>query len=183
MANLLHEAVTTNLEQKPQFTHINRLRAKSQEITRQVFNSSGKAFIAPFDRSDMFDLAKAIDEVAGYINISSRRIHLYQPESIGPAVKELAVLIIQACNQLRSSIQAISNLGDTEPITDGINKIRSLEHQADKVYNKAVAKLLANETNAIELIKTNEILHALERATDKCELVTNVMESIMIKNS
>jgi uncharacterized protein Yka (UPF0111/DUF47 family) len=183
MADLLLEAITSADEQKPQYNTINRLRAKSQEITHQVFTDSGKAFISPFDRGDMFDLVKAIDDVAGYINISSRRINLYQPTSITPPIKELAGLIVDTCKELITCVYAIGNIKNVEAITNSINTIKSLEHYADKVYNKAVAALLVDEPNAIELIKYNEILLALETTTDKCEHVTNVIESIVVKNS
>ncbi|MES2279239.1 MAG: DUF47 family protein [Bacteroidota bacterium] len=183
MAKLLLEAITTDDEQKPQYNTINRLRAKSQEITHQVFTDSGKAFISPFERSDMCDLVKAIDTVAGYINISSRRINLYQPTSITPPIKELAGLIVESCIELEKCVHLLGNIKGVQAITDSINSIKALEHYADKVYNKAVAALLVDEPNAIELIKFNEILHALETTTDKCEQVTNVVESIVVKNS
>jgi len=183
MANLLMEAITTTDEQKSQYNTINRLRAKSQEITHQVFTDSGKAFISPFERSDMCDLVKAIDNVAGYINISSRRINLYQPTSITPPIKELAGLVVEICAELENCIAAIANIRDVETITKSINNIKALEHYADKVHNKAVATLLVEEPDAIELIKYNEIFHALETTTDKCEHVTNVVESIVVKNS
>jgi uncharacterized protein Yka (UPF0111/DUF47 family) len=183
MAGLLFEAITTDDEQKAQYNTINRLRAKSQEIAHQVFIDSGKAFISPFERSDMFDLAKSIDEVCGYINISSRRINLYQPTSITPPIKELAGLVVELCAELQRCVDALSNIKNVQVITDSINAIKALEHYADKVYNKAVAALLVDEPNAIELIKFNEILLALETTTDKCEHVTNVIESIVVKNS
>lgn len=182
MAGLLFEAITTNDEQKPQFNVINRLRAKSQEITRDVFNDSGKAFVSPFERNDMCNLVKAIDGVAGYINISSRRINLYQPPHITPPIKELSSLIVEICAELEKCVRTISSLSESQTITDYINHIKALEHYADKVYNKAVAQLLIDEPNAIELIKYNEILLALETTTDKCEHVTNVIETIVIKN-
>ncbi len=183
MAKLLNEAITTTDDKKPQYNSINRLRAKSQELTHQVYTESGKAFISPFERTDMFALVKAIDGVAGYINISSRRINLYQLTSITAPIIELSELIVKCCQELQKCIETMYNIRNVELITDFVNNIKSLEHYADKVYNKAVAALLVDEHNAIELIKYNEILYALESATDKCEHVTNVIESIVIKNS
>ncbi len=43
--------------------------------------------------------------------------------------------------------------------------------------------MFETESDAIELIKTKEVLVTLETATDKCEDVANVLESIMIKNA
>lgn len=185
MAALLLEAITTDSDhdQKQLFVQISRLRVKSQEITHQVFTESGQAFVSPFERNDMCLLVQSIDKVAGYINISARRINLYNLTRITPPIKELAGLIVEITNELEKAVNGMSNLKDTQFIIDTCNNIKSLEHYADKVYNTAVANLLVDEPIAIELIKYNEILLALETTTDKCEHVTNVIESIVIKNS
>ncbi|MBE9661596.1 DUF47 domain-containing protein [Mucilaginibacter myungsuensis] len=183
MAKLLLEAISTNDEQKPQYAAINRLRTKSQEITRELFAESGRALVSPFERSDMTDLVKAIDTVAGYINISARRINLYQPKEITPPIKELAGLIVDICAEQERCILALAQIKKVDVITESVNAIKKLEHYADNVYNKAVAALLVTETNAIELIKYNEILLALETATDKAKLVGDVAESIVVKNT
>jgi len=182
MANLLSEAINNTDDQKPQFNLINRLRAKSQEITREVYSDSGKAFVSPFERYDMCNLVKAIDTVAGYINIASRRINLYQPKQITPAIKALAQIIVEVCAEVEKCIHALSSLNNHDMISNCINHIKKLEHDADRVYNNAVADLMITEPDAIELIKFNEILLALETTTDKCEHLTIVVETIVIKN-
>jgi uncharacterized protein Yka (UPF0111/DUF47 family) len=58
-----------------------------------------------------------------------------------------------------------------------------MENQADYIFDMAVADLFKNETNAIELFKNKEVLNALETATDKCEDVANVMETIIVKHA
>jgi uncharacterized protein Yka (UPF0111/DUF47 family) len=47
----------------------------------------------------------------------------------------------------------------------------------------SIARLFSEESNAIEMIKKKEILSVLESATDKCEDVANVLETILVKNS
>jgi uncharacterized protein Yka (UPF0111/DUF47 family) len=47
----------------------------------------------------------------------------------------------------------------------------------------AIARLFSDETDPIALIKKKEILSVIETATDKCEDVANVIESILVKNS
>ncbi|MBL0043350.1 MAG: DUF47 family protein [Flavobacteriales bacterium] len=59
--------------------------------------------------------------------------------------------------------------------------INSMENEADSVYDKAIERLFANEKDAIELIKWRDLYSTLELATDKCEDVANVIESIMLK--
>jgi uncharacterized protein Yka (UPF0111/DUF47 family) len=62
-------------------------------------------------------------------------------------------------------------------------KIHSLENEADRVFNRAIEELFHKEKNAIQLIKIKELLATIETATDRCEDVANVIESIVIKYS
>lgn len=185
MSELLNEALegSGDHENRPQYAQIAKLRVVSNEIKRAIFADSGRAFISPFERNDMCDLVTAIDTVAGYINISARRFSLYQPVQVSSAMKELVGLIVEMGDCLAKCVKYLTNIKSLGPISDACNQLRTLEHYADKVYNKAVADVLVSETNVIELMKHNEILTALETTTDKAEKVTAVIESIIVKNS
>ena len=60
---------------------------------------------------------------------------------------------------------------------------KDLETEADQVYRNAIQELFANEKDAIELIKQKEILDLLERTSDRCQSVANVILSVFIKNA
>jgi len=62
-------------------------------------------------------------------------------------------------------------------------RINSLENHADDIFDGAIANLFEEEKDAIKIIKLKEILSNMETATDKCEDVANVIETILIKNS
>jgi uncharacterized protein Yka (UPF0111/DUF47 family) len=51
------------------------------------------------------------------------------------------------------------------------------------LYAQAVGALFEKEEPAIEVLKWKEIFDALEHAIDECEDVSNVLESIALKNS
>ncbi|WP_183557291.1 DUF47 domain-containing protein [Mucilaginibacter sp. SP1R1] len=184
MATLLNTAVNSAdvFEQKYNFTHIDKLKIKSYELTHQVFSESGKTLVSPFQRKDMCDLAAAVDDVADSIAMASRRIHLYDVPKITPPIISLANLILQTSTELQKAIDAMNNLGNSAHIFEICNSIKKLEYQADTVYNEAFADLLANETDAIQLIKYTDVFMAMETATDSCEDATLIIESILIKN-
>jgi len=184
MANLLNTAVNSTdiYEQKFQFTHIDKLKTKSYEITHQVFTESGRMLISPFQRKDMCDLAAAIDDVADSIAMAARRINLYDVPKITEPIINLAALIYKTAVALEDAVKAMSNLGNSAQIFALCNNIKQLEYQADTVYNEAFADLLANETDAIKLIKYSDVFMAMETATDSCEDATLIIESILIKN-
>lgn len=185
MGKLLFEAVSGEWEpdQKTEFAQISRLKTNSSDIKRQVYAVSGKALVSPFERNDMYALVSAINSVSDYIDSSARRINLYSIDVITPPIHELCRIIMLATIELEKCVKALSDLSDRDLISDLCNKVKQLEHEADHIYDEAFAQLNAQETDTFQLIKYSEILGALERTTDRCEDVTYIIESILIKNS
>ena len=185
MAKLLYEAVSGEWipEQKTEFAQISRLKTQSSDIKRQVYAVSGKALVSPFERNDMYALVSAINAVSDYIDSSARRINLYSIDVITPAIYELCGIIYEASKEIEVCVKSLNDITDHKAITESCNRIKQLEHSADKIYDKAFALLNAKETDTFQLIKYGEILGALERTTDRCEDVTYIVESILIKNS
>ncbi|HEY1023867.1 MAG TPA: DUF47 family protein [Sphingobacteriaceae bacterium] len=190
-ANLIHlgeklkEAVNTGDEAKRDelYRDIENLEHKGDEITHQIYLELGKNFITPFDREDIHMLASAIDDVADYIHGSATRMNLYKITDIIQPIKDLADLISKACYDVDKAVRELRDLKNIRNIADSCVRINSLENQADKVFDKAVADLFEFEKDAINLIKYKEVLSALETATDKCEDAANVMESILVKHA
>ena len=77
----------------------------------------------------------------------------------------------------------MNDMANAVRIREAIVRINSLENRADDVFDSAIADLFNNETNAIQIMKVKEILANMETATDKCEDVANVIETIIVKNS
>lgn len=181
----LVEAVNTDdlTRRKELFKDIEDLEHKGDEITHQIHLELSKNFITPFDREDIHRLASAIDDIADYIHGSASRMDLYQVTEITPPIKELANLILQACQDLHKAIQELRDLKNVRVIADSCVRINSIENQADYVFDKAVGELFMYEKDAIKLIKYKEVLSALEDATDMCEDAANVLESILVKNA
>jgi uncharacterized protein Yka (UPF0111/DUF47 family) len=185
MAKLLFEAVSGEWipDQNTEFAQISRLKTNSSDIKRQVYAVSGKALVSPFERNDMYALVSAINTVSDYIDSSARRINLYSIDVITPSIHELCRIIMQATIELEKCVKALNDIANPDVISDLCNQVKQLEHDADDVYDEAFAQLNAEETDTFQLIKYSEILGALERTTDKCESVTYIIESILIKNS
>lgn len=181
----LKEAVNTEDEAKRNdlYKDIENLEHKGDEITHQIYLELGKNFITPFDREDIHMLASAIDDVADYIHGSATRMNLYKITNITQPIKDLADLTSKACYDVDKAVRELRDLKNIRNIADSCVRINSLENQADKVFDKAVADLFEFEKDAINLIKYKEVLSALETATDKCEDAANVMESILVKHA
>jgi uncharacterized protein Yka (UPF0111/DUF47 family) len=58
-----------------------------------------------------------------------------------------------------------------------------LENEGDNIMRNALAKLFREEKDPIALIKWKELYERLEKATDRCEAVASIIQSIVIEAS
>ena len=80
-------------------------------------------------------------------------------------------------------VLAITALEGRHGVAAAAVEINRLENEADRVYQAAVGRLFADETNPIVVLKWKEILDILESATDRCEDVANVVEGLVVKHA
>jgi len=184
LAETLHEAVNApKAERENLFRKIEELEAVIEEITHKTHLELSRNFITPFDREDIHALVKSMDDVADYLHGSASRMRLYQVEKITKSIRKLTEINLEACQQIGFAIKELKDLKNLKAISDACKKINKLESKADNVFDKAVADIFENETDAKNIIKYKEVLSALESASDKCKSVANVLESVVVKHS
>jgi len=94
------------------------------------------------------------------------------------AALDLARIILLQSQELH---KAIPLLRKNKDILTHCVEINRLENEADVVSGMAIAQLFDQEKDPITLIKTKELIEALEVATDKAEDVANALETIVLK--
>lgn len=184
LASILHEAVNLPLKERNELFHkIDELEQKGEDITRQTNLELSRNFITPFDREDMHALITSIDYVADNLHGASSRMRLYQVDKITKSIRKLTEINLEACQHIDNAVKELRDLKKMKNITSACAKISKLESKSDSVYDKAVADIFENETDAKNIIKYKEVLSVLETATDKCKRVASVLESITVKHS
>jgi predicted phosphate transport protein (TIGR00153 family) len=170
-------------KRKELIKEIERLEHVGDAVTHEIFNELSANFITPFDREDIHELVSSIDDIVDYIHGSAKRMELYKVDNVTPSIIKLAELIEKSAEEINIAVAELRNMKNVTKIKEACVRINSIENHADDIFDMAVAKLFEEEKNAIEVIKMKEILSALETATDKCEDVANVIESILVKNA
>ncbi|HNY09484.1 MAG TPA: DUF47 family protein [Tenuifilaceae bacterium] len=175
---------TDTLDERLSFiSKIKELERKGDDITHKMFDLLNGSFITPFDREDINALISSIDDVVDYINGSAQQFQLYKPVSIPAEYIKMAEHIIEGSKTIQKAIYHIKELKNPVEIMDACIHVNEIENQADETYHRGIFQLFEHETNAIELIKKKDILQLLEKATDKLEDVSDVIKSILIKQS
>jgi len=184
LASTLHEAVNLPLKERDElFVKIDEMEQKGEDITRLTNLELSRNFITPFDREDIHSLITSIDNVAGNLHGAASRMRLYQVAKITKSIRKLTEINLEACQNIDNAVKELRDLKKMKNITDACSRISKLESKSDNVYDKAVADLFENETDAKNIIKYKEVLSVLETATDKCKRVASVLESISVKHS
>ena len=154
---------------------------KNDELTHQVFQELSRNFITPFDREDIHYLATALDDVADYIWASAKKIQFHGVNPQDQGIQKMAEVIRQSATEIGNAVSQLRELKNPAKITESLVKINSMENHADDIFDMSIKILFEKETDFKELIRRREVYTVMEVATDKCEDVANVIETIIVK--
>ena len=149
------------------------------QLMHKITTKLNKSFITPFDREDIYHLAGALDDICDYIDAGARSIVMYDITESNEYAIRLARVIEALAKEIRG---AVSMLAKPNGMNAHFVEIHRLENEADEIYFRAIADLFKNAKNPIDIIKWKELYEILENATDRCESVATIIESIVLKH-
>ena len=162
--------------------HPAELEHVGDEITHKIFEELNRSFITPFDREDIYDLTKSMDDVVDLIDHVADLMVLYQIEKLEESFALLLQVANRAIGEIYASIRILRKL-NYDSLRDHIVRVHELENEGDRLYKLFMGKLFAEEKDAIRLLKYSSLLNEMEYAIDKCEDLMNSLEAIMLKNA
>jgi predicted phosphate transport protein (TIGR00153 family) len=170
----------TNVKEKRHA--IEQLEHKGDQITHDIYQQLNRTFITPLDPEEISRLASTLDEVLDYIDGSAEKMLYYGIETTDSQMIELAKLIFMSTVEIEGAVKGVRSIKDPRYIEERCIEVNRLENLADDVLANAVTDLFKT-TDAIQIIKLKDIYEHLERATDYCEDVANVLSDIAIRHS
>jgi uncharacterized protein Yka (UPF0111/DUF47 family) len=153
----------------------------NDDLTHTIFKELARNFITPIDREDIHSLAGSLDDVADHILASAKNLELFHIDKPDDTCRELARLVNEGAKIVQMAVHHLRDLNKPNAHQQFVIDVNSMENEADEVFDAAIERLFAQEKDAIHLIRLRETYMVLEMATDKCEDVANVIESIMLK--
>ena len=159
---------------------IKRVETAGDEIVHNINQRIDTSFVTPLDREDIHLLANRLDNVIDLINGAARRVVMFRVTEARPGGKAMSEVLVRAAAEIQLSIGDITK---RQKMLEHSRSMKALEEEGDAMYAQSVGGLFEPELPAIEVIKWMEIFDQLENAIDQCEDVSNVLESIALKNS
>lgn len=156
------------------------LEHEGDRLTAEVFRLLNTQFVTPFDREDIHDLARAIDDVVDHIEHASDLLDLYKVDApMEQAVMQCSV-VVRATESLSAALAALGKLSNAE---QHIADVKRLEDEGDRISRDALAALFEDEdVSPRTIIGWKDIFEALEDAVDACDGAAHRIGNIVVKN-
>ncbi len=150
------------------------------EISHSIGRRLNTTFVTPFDREDIVALISGLDDVLDLIEEVADTFILYQVDAPTPASQQQARIIVRQCEAIHEAMQRLRSFKGLQQYLTEINR---LENEGDRITRAAVAGLFSEKTRATDIIKWKDIYGLLEATIDKCEDVSDILETIVVKHA
>ena len=163
---------------------IKECETTGDRITDRIIDVLMDAYVTPFDRDDIHELAEIMDTFLDTIRDSSKKIAIYQPKEPSKKLVEIAEYIKRDAEILVQITGKFDSMRkQTKEIDVLCDSIKDIEHTVDDIYESYMSNLLEFEKDAIEVIRKKNIAQALEDVSDVAKTVSSVIRSIAVKMS
>lgn len=162
---------------------IRELEHESDTVTHRCIKELQKTFITPFDRLHIHKLIRRLDDIADCIEEASSVISLHEITELRPEVRNQGEILLQAISTIEHGVTLLRDLKNEEEIKKVCITIHRLENEGDQALRAAIKRLFSENSGPLEVIKWKEIFEHLERATDRCEDVADIIQGVIIEAS
>ena len=166
-----------------QVARLHELEHKGDQITHGVYAALNRTFIPPLDREDIIAIATGLDNVMDHIHEVSDALCVYNVKGMTPVACSLANVIIACTQQVAGQLPKLRSRAGMRTIETGVIEIHRLENEADALLREGVKDLFHKPHDPIEVIAWSRIYETMERVTDDCESIADVLRGLVIKHA
>lgn len=181
-AKLYDEIMKSHLsdEQKEAARKYKKKGSLSYKLTLKQLN---KSFITPIEREDIQYIAVQLHKINKKIIKACLNLDVYRLTEYTEEMKEQALTLLQATEQLGKIIKKFKKVSDVEEITKENIAMKELESHGDEIHRKAMYELFSGKYDALEVIKLRDIYKEIENALDACFYVSDTILNVVLKQN
>jgi uncharacterized protein len=133
---------------------------------------------APFDATDGFALATALDDIVDHAEQAGALLGLYGVEAPMEQAVEFAEVLVGAGEQIARALRGLRTGTELAP---QLVEIHRLENEGDRLQRDGVSSLFVNGIDPMVVIRWKDIFESLESSVDSCERVAHILEGVTLK--
>jgi hypothetical protein len=162
---------------------LHELEHKGDDIAHDVYRMLNAAFMPPLDREDIIALARALDDVMDYIHEAADAMCIYNIKAPTPVAHTLATVIVACTEQVAKQLPNLRQRHAMRRVEEGVIELHRLENQADRLLREGVMDLFHRPHEPTEVIAWSRIYETMERVTDECEDIADVLRGLVLKHA
>lgn len=154
---------------------------EADEVRRILIDELNRTFVTPFDREDIFNLSRTIDDVLDYAYSTVFEMEILKVIPT-PFMQRIASLIRDAAYEIHMAVQRLKDHPNVA--IDHAQRAKALENRVEAVYREAIADLFSGPEDVhhvVEMLKYREVYRHLSNAADRGDEAANVIADIVVK--
>jgi predicted phosphate transport protein (TIGR00153 family) len=156
---------------------------EADEARRILIDELNRTFATPFDREDIFNLSRTIDDVIDYAYSTVDEMEVLNVKTT-PYIQRIASLLKDAAYEIQQGVLRLENHPNVA--TEHAQRAKALENRVEQVYREAIADLFngpESVEHVVEMLKMREIYRHLSNAADRGDEAANVIADIVVKHA
>lgn len=162
---------------------MHRIEQAADNVRHAMMDELVTAFITPFEREDIARLSSALDDVTDRIEGVMLRLYYDNVLDIRPEGIQLVDMMVRSCEAMVQLIEELPRFKRSRTLREHVFAINHIEEDADRVFVEAMRTLHTAGGDPLQTFAWHEVYSHLERCTDDCEHVADVVDSVVMKNS
>jgi predicted phosphate transport protein (TIGR00153 family) len=163
---------------------LHQLESEGDKYTHELMAKVAHDFVTPIERDDIISLTHELDEIIDAIEDVLIRIYMFNIKEITDDAKEMLDAVGKCCSAVFDLVSGFSEFrSKSDKLRQSIIEINRLEELSDKLYIQAMHKLYVEYEDAKLIVGWTEVYRELEKCSDTCEHIADVIEGVFAKNS
>ncbi|MDR0459044.1 MAG: DUF47 family protein [Coriobacteriales bacterium] len=164
---------------------MHQLETEADDQVHEIFTSLATEFITPIDREDILSVGQRLDDIVDYVEDVLQQIHMYNVREIHAPALELTELMRSSTLALKKALTEFHNFRKSSSLVRKyIVEVNDLEEEADRVYAEAMIDLFRSHADdPLFVMIWSNLFARMEKVTDACENVADMLDTIILKNS
>ena len=154
-----------------------QIEEEADELRRILISTLEQTFITPFEREDIYNLSRAIDDVIDYSATTVDEMRLFKL-GCDEKLTHMAGILLESSKALNN---AVKYLKDHKSISgEQLVRVKLLENEIEVVFRNAIVELL-DKDDFKYIFKMREIYRHISNAADRGDEAANIIGHIIVK--
>ena len=154
-----------------------QIEQEADDLRRILISTLEQTFITPFEREDIYNLSRAIDDVIDYSASTVEELRLFKLKGDEKLIR-MAGILVEASKALNN---AVKYLKEHKSISgEQLVKVKFMENEIEVIYRNAIVELLDNDDFKY-ILKMREIYRHISNAADRADEAANIIGHIIVK--